>query len=191
MKKSVLDKHGVTSETKELLERIVASVPWPERREAMGDVALTVLDGKARVAESTFGWNRNAVELGMNELRTGITCLNDLSTRRRPKTEEKDPELLADIRRFIDPHTQADPQLRTNLSYTNITAKAVYDSLREMGRSPEELPTVRTISNLLNRHGYRLRSVAKTKVQKKRRKPTRSLKMSAEKTPLPTPVRRH
>lgn len=180
MKKSVIEKHGVTSETKELLERVVSMVPWPERRKAMADVAMTVLDGKARVAESTFGWNRNAVELGMNEFRTGLTCLNDLSTRRRPKTEEKYPEILADIRRFLDPHSQADPQLRTTLGYTNITAQSVHDALREMGRSSEELPTVRTISNLLNRHGYRLRSVAKTKVQKKRRKPTRSSKTSTE-----------
>ena len=133
MKKSVLDQHGVTSETKELLGRMVAMVPWPERRKAMGDVTLTVLDGKTRAAESTFGWNRNAVELGMNELCTGITCLNDLSTRRRLKTEEKDPELLADIHRFLDSHSQADPQLRTTLGYTNITAQAVHDALREMG----------------------------------------------------------
>ena len=167
MKKSIFEKHGVTSETRELLDRLVAMVPWSERRKAMGDVAFTMLDGKARVAELMFGWNRNTVELGMNELRTGITCLNDLSTRRRLKTEEKTPELLDDIRRFLDPHSHADLQLRTTLAYTNITAQAVHDALREIGYSSETLPTVRTISNLLNRHGYRLRTVAKTKVQKK------------------------
>ncbi len=180
MKKSVLEQNGVTRETKELLGRLVSMVPWPARRKAMGDVVCTVLDGKTRVAESAFGWNRKAVELGINELRSGITCLNDLSTRRRPKIEEKDPKLLADIHQILEPHSQADPQLRTNLIYTNVTAQAVYDTLLEMGRSAKELPTVRTISSLLNRHGYRLRTVAKTKVQKKRRRPTRSSKMSGE-----------
>lgn len=178
MKISTLAKHGVTGETKALIERLVAMVPWPERRQAMGDVTLAVLGGKARVAELTFGWSRAAVEIGMNELRTGLTCVNDLSARRRLKAEERDPKLLADIRQFIDPHSQADPQLRTTLAYTNITAQAVHDALREMGRSPEELPTVRTISNLLNRHGYKLRTVAKTKVQKKSRKPTQFSKTS-------------
>ena len=37
----------------------------------------------------------------------------------------------------------------------------------EKGWTVESLPTVRTISNILNRQGYRLRTVAKTKVQKK------------------------
>jgi hypothetical protein len=41
----------------------------------------------------------------------------------------------------------------------------------------EELPAIRTISNILNRQEYRLRTVAKTKVQKKRRKQTQSSKM--------------
>jgi integrase len=49
-----------------------------------------------------------------------------------------------------------------------IAAQSVYDALVSEGWSPELLPTVRTISNILNRHEYRLRTVAKTKVQKKR-----------------------
>ena len=48
-----------------------------------------------------------------------------------------------------------------------MTAKAVYGLLLEKGGSEEELPTVRTISNILNRQDYRLRTVAKDKVQKK------------------------
>ena len=99
--------------------------------------------------------------------------------------EERDPELLADIRGIIDPQSQADPQLRTPLAYTNVTAKAVHEALQEKGWEMEELPTIRTISNILNRHGYRLRSVAKTKVQKKRQKQMLSSKMSGEKTNLP------
>jgi hypothetical protein len=61
-----------------------------------------------------------------------------------------------------------------------MTAKAVYGLLLEKGWSEEELPTVRTISNILNRQEYRLRTVAKDKVQKKRRTRTRSLKMSGK-----------
>ena len=54
------------------------------------------------------------------------------------------------------------------------TAAAVYEALVQKGWSAEELPTVRTISNILNRLDYRLRTVAKTKVQKKRLRRTRS-----------------
>jgi hypothetical protein len=61
-----------------------------------------------------------------------------------------------------------------------MTASAVYDALVEKGWSEEELPTVRTISNILDRHNYRLRTVVKTKVQKKRRTLTRFSKMSGK-----------
>ena len=69
----------------------------------------------------------------------------------------------------MDPQSQAEPRLRTTLLYSNITAQAVFNALHEKGWSDEELPTVRTISNILYRNNYRLRTVVKTKVQKKQR----------------------
>ena len=79
---------------------------------------------------------------------------------------------------IMEPHSESESHLRTTLLYTNMTAQTVYDALVEKGWSAELLPTVRTISNILIRHDYRLRTVAKTKVQKKQKKPTRSLKTS-------------
>jgi len=105
-------------------------------------------------------------------------CVNDTSARQKPKTEEKNPALLADIMGIMEPHSESESHLRTTLLYTNMTAQTVYDALVEKGWSAELLPTVRTISNILIRHDYRLRTVAKTKVQKKQKKPTRSLKTS-------------
>jgi hypothetical protein len=147
-------------------------IPWPNRRSAMGDVTMTLLEGKPRVSEEVFGWRRSSVSLGINEYKSGIVCVNDLSGRRKPKSEEKHPELLADIRKLLEPNSQAEPRLRTTLLYTNMTAQSVYNALLSNGWTEETLPTVRTISNILNRNEYRLRTVAKTKVQKKRLKPT-------------------
>jgi len=142
----------------------------------MGDVTLTILDGKHRVAEDVFGWGRSAVELGIKEFQTGLSCVNDISARRKQKTEDKSPELLAEIRAIMEPDSEAESHLRTTLLYTNMTARAVYNALVEKGWSEESLPSIRTISNILNRQDYRLRTVAKTKVQKKQQKPTRSSK---------------
>ena len=178
MKTSTLSRNGVSTEMVDLISRLVDLVPWPTRRRAMGDVTESFLDGKPRIAEDVFGWNRVTVELGINELRTGIVCVNDLSARHKPKSEEKDPEVLTDIRAIMELRSQAEPRLRTTLPYTNMTAQAVYDALVRKGWSEQTLPAVRTISNVLNRHDYRLRTVAKTKVQKKRRIPTRSSRMS-------------
>ncbi len=171
---SVLERNGISKEMVGLVSRLTDSIPWPERRIAMGEVALTMLDGSPRLAESVFGWNRKSVETGIHEFHSGIRCEDNISERRRKKAEEKNPQLLIDIQRLVDPHSHADLQLRTDLAHTNVTAQAVHDALAANGWSPEDLPTVRTISNMLNRLGYRVRSVAKTKVQKKRRKPMRS-----------------
>jgi hypothetical protein len=178
MKTSIIQQKGVSSETVALVSRLVSLIPWPERRQAMGDVTITLLDGKSRVAEEVFGWGRSAVSLGINEFQSGMVCVNDVSNRHKPKSEDKHPKLLADIRELLEPSSQAEPRLRTTLLYTNMTAQAVYDALIANGWSPESLPTVRTITNILNRNEYRLRTVAKTKVQKKPQKPTGSSPMS-------------
>jgi hypothetical protein len=178
MKTSVLTQNKVPEQVVPLISRLVGLIPWPLRRQAMADVTLSLLKGKYRVAEDVFGWGRSVVELGMHELRTGIVCLHDLSTRHKPRAEEKEPKLLADIREIMEPHCQSESHLRTTLLYTNMTAKTVYNALLEKGWSEETLPTIRTISNILERHDYRLRTVEKTKVQKKRRTPMRSSQTS-------------
>ena len=178
MKTSIQVRNGVSSQMVDLVVRLVDLIPWPIRRSAMGDVTTSLLDGKPRVAEEVFGWNRVTVELGINEFRTKVLCINNIATRHKPKVEEKEPRLLTDIIEIMNPHSQAESHLRTTLLYTNMTAKAVYDALLEKGWSKEALPTMQTISNVLDRHNYRLRTVAKTKVQKKSLKQTQSLKTS-------------
>ena len=50
MKTSTLERNGVSTEMVELIGRLVDLIAWPARRRAMGDVAMTLLDGKRRVA---------------------------------------------------------------------------------------------------------------------------------------------
>lgn len=179
MRVSVLDRHGIKPEVIETIASLIALIPWPARRQAMAEVTIRLLEAKPRVAEQVFGWSRRTVELGMHEQRTGIRCQNDLSLRRKPKTEEKFPQLLDDIGAIMAPQCQADPQLRTTLAYTNLSAAAVRGALLAKGWTEERLPAVRALSNILLRQGYRLRSVIKTKVQKKRNGPAPFLKTYA------------
>ena len=79
MKTAILEQNENDAGVIELVQRLVGMVAWPARRQAMADVANTLLDGKSRVVEDVFGWGRTAVVLGMSELKTGIACLNDLS----------------------------------------------------------------------------------------------------------------
>jgi len=174
MNKSILEKAQISDEVVELAERLTGRVPWPERRQAMADVTVCLLGGSARTAEEVFGWSRTAVVLGLHELRAGIVCVNDLSARRKPTTEEKHPLLLEDIRGIMDAASQAQSHLRTPFSYTHMSAKAVRLALLKKGWLADGLPGVRTLSNILNRQDYRLRRVEKTRVQKKRHSPTLS-----------------
>lgn len=167
MKISIAEKNGLTHKIIETVLSLVAMVPWPLRRQAMATATNMLIDGKPRVSEDVFGWNRNAIELGQNELSTGISCINDLSNRKKPKTEEKYPEMIDDIHSIMEPECQADPQLRTTLKYTNMTGSAVLKALSEKGWAEKQLPCLRTMLEILNRLGYRLRRVEKTKVQKK------------------------
>ncbi|MGD9826069.1 MAG: transposase, partial [Desulfobacter sp.] len=72
MKISTVEKNGITPEVVEVVCSLVGRISWPERRQAMADVTNRLLDGKPRVAEDVFGWGRATVEMGINELRTGI-----------------------------------------------------------------------------------------------------------------------
>ena len=144
-------------------------------------MTLDYLDGSVWKAERVFGWSHHTVTLGLNELRTGITCLGNFSARGNRKTEEKLPKLEADMRALAEPESQADPKFQSTFLYTRMTAKAMRQALIDQkGWTDEELPHVNTIGEILNRLGYKMRRVQKTKPLKKIAKPMRSSTMSVE-----------
>lgn len=145
------------------------------RRQFQAEVALRYCQGSARRAERRFGWGRDAVDLGLNELRTGVRCVDNFSGG-RPKTEERDPTLVERIQAIVDPSSQADPKFQTSFAFTRIAAKAVRAQLAAAPTAEGHLPAERTIHDILNRLGYRLRRVRKTKPQKKFPRPTPSLR---------------
>ena len=153
-----------------LLKDAAYKLTGAKKREFMAKTTQELFDGSARKAETYLGWNRKTIELGQNELRTGIICVDNYRASGNKRIEKKNPELERDIRDLVDKNkrTQADPQMKTTFAYTRVTAKAVHQALREeKGYIEEQLPTERTISNLLNRLGYRLRRVQKSKPKKK------------------------
>jgi hypothetical protein len=170
MRISVVEKKNLTAELISLLDRIVQQVPWPNRRQVKADIVDTLFEGKIRAAETVFGWSRNGIAIGRKENQSGTPHKDATDSRRKPFTEEKMPQLINDIHLLFDAKSQADSHLNTTLRYLNASAANVRTSLIENGYSDEELPTERTINNLLNRMGFRLHTVQKSKPQKKRRK---------------------
>jgi hypothetical protein len=142
------------------------------RRQFQAEVAIEYCEGNPRLAERVFKWGRETVNTGLHELRTGIRCVEDFASRGRHKTEERQPKLAREIHALVEPQSQADPKFQTPLAYTRLTAKAVREQLLANAKGTDrQVPAERTVHSILNRLGYRLQRVRKTKPQKRSPKP--------------------
>ena len=150
------------------LKDAASKLTGTKRRTFQAQVAIDYMDGSPRRSERTFGWWRKTVELGLNELRTGITCVDNTSARGNRKTEVKQPELERDIRALAEPQSQQDPKFQSPFQYTRMTARAMRQALIDQkGWKSDDLPCEKTIGNILNRLDFRLRRVQKAKPVRK------------------------
>jgi transposase len=176
----------LTESVRETIRSAARKLTGFRRRQFQAETAIRYCEGNPRRAEQVFGWGRDAVNTGLNELRTGIRCVDDFSTRGRHKTEEQQPELVQEIHALADPQSQADPKFQTSLGYTRMTAKAVRARLAaNTAEKDRHVPAERTLYDILNRLGYRLRRVRKTKPQKNFPRPTPSSTTCGKSTPKP------
>jgi transposase len=138
-----------------------------QRRSFMAEVTTSLCGGSPRQAERRFGWGRDTVTQGLQEARQGVRCLENFAARGKQRWEEKHPQLAEDLRAIVEPHTQADPELKSQRRYTNLSSKEVRQALEQKGYADKELPSERTLRNILNRMNYRLKRVVKAKPLKK------------------------
>jgi hypothetical protein len=138
-----------------------------QRRLFQAEVVTALCGGNARQAERRFGWGRETVEKGLHERHHGVRCLEDFAARGRQRSEQKDPQLAADLRAIVEPYTYADPELQSARRYTNLSAAEVRDALIKKGYPKEALPSERTLRDILNRMNYRLKRIQKGKPLRK------------------------
>jgi hypothetical protein len=138
-----------------------------QRRQFQAEVATELCGGSPRRAERRFGWGRDTVEKGLNELRSGMRCRENFAAKGRKRSEQRDPQLAEDIRAIVEPHAYADPELKSARRYTNLSAAEVRAALRAKGYAGDRLPSERTMRDILNRMNYRLKRIRKGKPLKK------------------------
>jgi Rhodopirellula transposase DDE domain len=138
-----------------------------QRRLFQAEVTTQLCGGSARLAERRFGWARDTVVKGLHESHKGMRCLENFVARGRQRSEDKDPQLAADIRAIVEPHTYADPGLLSSRRYTNLSAAEVRVALIAKGHSKAGLPGERTLRDILNRMNYRLKRIQKGRPLKK------------------------
>lgn len=154
----------------QLLISAAGKLKGRERRMFLAEVCEVLCDSSARKAEQRFGWGRETIQKGIEE-----RALSDEERAARPssnnrgkkRTEEQNPQLAIDIRLIVEPHTHTDPELKTDRLYTNLSAKEVREELQKRGYAEDELPSERTLRDILNRMNYRLKRIQKGKPLKK------------------------
>lgn len=138
------------------------------RRAFQAEMTLKYCEGNARRAEAVFGWGRQNIEVGLAEKRTGMVCLSlHAAFSGRQRWEQKYPEAAAALIELALAHWQQDPTFRTTVSYTRLTAQSAIEELRQKGIEEAMLPAPSTMAVILNRLGFRLRPVIKSKPLKK------------------------
>lgn len=158
-----------TSDQMEDLRLAVSMMTHEQRRAFVAEIALKYCDGRSRKTESLFGWGRDRVARGLGEKRTTILCLraqSSFSGKRR--WEERYPDAAKVLCELAEVHAQQDLSFRTEIALTRLTAAEALKQLRAKGFTEEQLPANGTMAKILNRLGYRLRPVSKTKPKKKR-----------------------
>jgi Rhodopirellula transposase DDE domain len=138
-----------------------------DRRSFQAEMTLKYCDGKARLAETRFGWGRDSVELALAEKRTGLRCIGAQSGYSGAKRwEDKYPEAADTLRVLAEAESQQDPTFQSSLAYTRLTTKSALKALQQAGVEEAILPSENGMGLILNRLGYRLRKVVKAKPKK-------------------------
>ncbi len=166
----------LTDSVKKLFNETASQLKGAARRQFQAQVVMELGYGGQLLAQKELGWDRNTIRKGIQELTSGITCVDNYSQRGRWKAEEHFPNLLEDIKKLVDDQSQTDPSFKSQRLYTRLTASQVRKLLIEkFDYSDEQLPTEEIIRIKLNYLGYRLKRVAKVLPQKKSQKLTQSL----------------
>jgi len=165
---------SISSDTIESIRAAAKKLTSYKRREFQAEMALKYCQNFPRIAEDLFGWRRTTVETGLGELSTGIRCIDNSAARGRKKTETLQPQMEQRIRELAESKAQVDPKFQTALTYTRITAKRVREELLKDQASIDCVPNRQTIGSMLNRFGFSLKRVQKTRPKKKSLKPMQS-----------------
>ena len=147
----------MNEETKNLIKDACKRLNGYRRRAYQAHITIKYFDASTYKAEREMGWGRECVIKGLSEVRTGIRCLDNFQGRGIKKTEDMIPGLKEDIISLAEPQTQADPAMKSSLTYTRITGKTLRNALiDEKGYNDKSLPCENTLINMLNRMGYNL-----------------------------------
>ena len=150
------------------LKKTAAALKGSTRRLFMADTVEQLGPGGQTLAERKLGWARTTIRLGHRESKSGIRCVPACNLRGRKPVEFHLPNLLKDINEIVDGFSQTDPQFRNKRLYTRLTVAELRRQLiAQKGYSTDELPGDETLRLRINKLGFILKKVEKSKPLKK------------------------
>ena len=138
-----------------------------QRRLFQAETCLKLCEGNPRQAERRFGWGRHTVALGIHEYQSGFRCLENVLAKGRRRAEERNPQLAQDIGEIVGPRSYVDPELKSSRRYSNLSAGEVREALAAKGYRGQDLPSERSLRDILNRMNFRLKRIQKGKPLRK------------------------
>ena len=139
-----------------------------QRRLFQAEVTTELCGGSARLAERRFGWGRDTVEKGLHESSSGGALSGELR-RTRPTAERRQGPAIGGGH----PRDRGTPYARGSgtevvTSVHEPVGRRGAGGLDRQGLLPKtELPSERTMRDILNRMNYRLKRIQKGKPLKK------------------------
>jgi hypothetical protein len=153
----------------ELLQVGAKRLTGHQRRLFQAEVCLKLFEGNARQAERHLGWGRENITKGIREFQLDFRCVEHFSSRGRRRAEDLDPQLAQDIRDIVGPKSYTDPELKSSRRYCTLSANEVREALaaKGYGEGEKDLPSERSMRDILNRMNFRLKKIRKGKPLKK------------------------
>ena len=157
----------LTTAVCQLLRQTAQSFHGLRRRRFMAET-VQAFGLSQRQAERHLGWCRETIRKAQQELARGFPYVDNFSARGRKPAEFHLPRLLQDICDLVADGLQTDPTFQTTGLFCRLSAPWVRQQLiGQKGYTDEQLPSVQTIAVKLNLLGFRLRTVVKSRPQKK------------------------
>ena len=153
---------------KDIVVETVNKLKGTDRRKVLAKISKEYGYGGKSAVANTFRAGRDTIRKGLIELENNIVIKDKHSNKGRKNTSEHLPNLGNDIKEIADLQSQIDPKFQSDRLYTRLTVTEFRRQLIEkMGYKESELPTNQTLNTLINKLGYNLKRIQKTKPLKK------------------------
>jgi len=155
-------------DVKHLLGEFIELLSGGTKRRAAAKIAKDYGRGGQTFVSKEFKIARNTIRKGLAEIESGEEIHDKFEQRGRKSTLEKIPQLEGHLHQILRSQSQTDPKFQTDRLYTNLSIKEIrHQLIKQFDYIDENLPVERTLNTIVNKLGYTVKPIMKTKPVKK------------------------